>query len=192
MRKLFNNPLTITSLSRDKPAVIVGLKIDQSAGIHLSHLDLSAVGDSDPYYPFRITDVSQIEMTSLNVYGDSAGLPENQKRGMLIVSSNHVLIEGSKFYSQWSGLTINKSDDVKILGSHFYDLDKGAIELGGTSDVVINGNTFSDFIVGRGTHADVIQFYTVGTSINAHNIYISQNCYYRGSGGCGSGNIYSR
>jgi hypothetical protein len=53
---------------------------------------------------------------------------------------------------------------------------------GGTSDITISNNTFSNFHPLGGDHPDAIQFWTTGATASAHDIVITGNTMTRGSG----------
>ena len=79
-----------------------------------------------------------------------------------------------------TGISYINSDQVLISDNNLHNLQSDAMHGGGTSDITITHNTFSDF-AGVG-HPDAIQFWTTGSAVAAHDITISDNTITRGSG----------
>jgi VCBS repeat-containing protein/parallel beta-helix repeat protein len=183
----FSSPVTITSASTSHQATLVGLKVTSSSGLTFSNLDLTSVGSTDPYYPFRVATSQNITFTGLNVHGDASAQASTQLWGFYVSGSSGVTFTNSSFSHEWAGITANNDTNVVISNNTFSYLDKGGIEMGGSSNVVLSNNYFTDFQVSAGEHSDAIQLYTAGTTSVASNITISNNEYYRGTGDAAQG-----
>jgi hypothetical protein len=178
----FDQPVTITSADPAHRALLIGLKVANSSGLVLKGLELSTVGDPDAYYPFRIQSSENVKFLNLDFHGDQSAPPSTGRRGVLAANNTDIRFEGCHFHHMWGGLTANNNLRVDIIGNTFSDLNKGAVEMGGSSLVNISNNLFTNFRLDRGTHPDAIQLYTAGTQKIAHDILIKDNLYYRGTG----------
>jgi hypothetical protein len=162
--------------------MLVGLKVANSANLAFAGLELNSVGATDPYYPFRVQNSQNLSFTNLDVHGNRNAPPSSQRWGFLATDNKHIRFDRCHFHHMWGGLTANNNADIDISNNTFSDIDKGALEMGGSSWVNISNNYFTDFRVDRGTHPDAIQIYTAGTHNIAHDIKVTGNLYYRGSG----------
>jgi len=178
----FASAVTITSANPLHEAVLVGLKVDSSSGLNFNKLELTAVGSTDPYYAFRVASSQNINFTNLNVHGDPEAAASTQLTGFYVSASSNISFTNSSFSHLWGAITANNDTNVDISNNTFSYLDKGGVEMGGSSNVDIMGNQFTDFQVGVGIHADAIQLYTAGTTTIASNIVITGNTVERGTG----------
>jgi VCBS repeat-containing protein len=178
----FASNVTITSANPSHSAVLVGLSVGNSSGLVFTGLEMTSVGSTDPYYAFRVTSSNNISFTNVNVHGDPSTGASTQINGFYVTYSSGISFNNSTFSHINCGITANNDTNVNITGNDFSYLNKGGVELGGSSNVNILSNQFTDFQVSAGTHADAVQVYTAGTSSIASNINISGNEITRGDG----------
>jgi VCBS repeat-containing protein len=177
----FSSAVTITSADTSHPAVLSGLGMSSSSGINFDHVGMTMVGVSDPYYAFRMYDTQNVSFNAVNVTGSTTIAPGNQASGFYIVGGGGISFTNSTFQDMNSAI-VAQTNGLTVTNSTFTQLDKGGIELGGTSNVSISGNTFTNFIGTAGTHQDAIQIFTQGTTAAASNISIVNNTISRGDG----------
>jgi VCBS repeat-containing protein len=178
----FSTPVTIESAQSSKLAIFAGLGVANSSGLNFTNLELTSVGSKDAYFAFRVASSHNISFSDLSVHGDLSATPSTQLSGFYVSASTNISISDSSFSYLNAAITENGDSSVKINNNNFSYLNKGGIEMGGTSDVDIANNSFTNFHVSAGTHADAIQFYTAGTTTSASNISITGNEITRGSG----------
>ena len=180
----YTSPVTITS-SPSQEAVLAGLKVVNSSNIQFTHLEFDTNGQSgpvDPYYAFRVTGSSNIQFSNLNIHGDESSAPGTQISGFDISSSTNVSVSNSTLSYMNIGIVANNDKGLSFSGNTFSYLDKGGIEMGGSSSVSVSNNTFTDFEVSAGVHADAVQVYTAGTTQSASDLSITGNDIDRGNG----------
>jgi hypothetical protein len=75
------------------------------------------------------------------------------------------------------------SQDVAVADNRFHDIRTDGVRGGGSSNVQIKDNFFTDFYPAKGDHPDAIQLWETALNPNAHDIVISGNVIVRGDGG---------
>src|SRR3546814_7169738 len=80
--------------------------------------------------------------------------------------------------SDWSS-DVCSSD---LSGNSFHTMRSDGVRGGGTNDVVISNNYFTDFHPVGADHPDAIQLWTTNTTESARNISITGNVFERGDG----------
>lgn len=98
-----------------------------------------------------------------------------------ITGCEGVAIEGGEFSGGRMGVVVQRSNGVVVRGARFHHLSADGINVSGTSNILIEGNSFTDFVE-SGDHRDAIQFMTTGTTASAENITIRGNRMWRGTG----------
>ena len=100
---------------------------------------------------------------------------------MNIQNSKQVTVQNSEIHDVGTGISYVNSDTVMIANNNLHNIQSDAMHGGGTSDLTISHNTFTDF-AGAG-HPDAIQFWAApGATTPAHDIVISDNTMTRGAG----------
>src|SRR3546814_20805373 len=83
--------------------------------------------------------------------------------------------------SDWSA-DVCSSDLVTVSGNSFHTMRSDGVRGGGTNDVVISNNYFTDFHPVGADHPDAIQLWTTNTTESARNISITGHVFERGDG----------
>ena len=178
----YNSTVTITSADPSHPAVFSGISVGSSSGITFKNVEFTTVGSSDPWYPFRLAYSKNITFTNDYFHGDSNAASTSWMNGIYVSNSSGITFTKDQFKYLSSGMVVNNNDNVTVSDSAFSYLNKGGIEMGGTSDVNIVDNNFTNFFTNAGGHGDVVQIYTSGITTAAHDINVSGNVYARGAG----------
>jgi Ca2+-binding RTX toxin-like protein len=181
----FASPVTIAAASPNAPVVFSGLNISSSSGITLNGIELSTTSSANPF-PFRVNSSSNISLSGLMVSGSlSTG-------GFLIESSSNVSVSGSNFQKLSTAITELNNTNISIHNNTFTDIRSDGIDNGGSSNVSIVNNVFSNFEPASSSqHPDAIQFWTTNTTTSASNITVSGNQIEAGSGGQVQGIYFS-
>jgi Ca2+-binding RTX toxin-like protein len=181
---LVKSGVTVTSADPTNEAVLTDLTVKGSSGLTFSDLELYATKDT----PFQIlSGSSNITLDSLNVHGTLDGTSSDDVRGMLIRDSSNITVSNSYFHELTSALSHLNDNNITFTGNRFDLIDNDAIFGGGSSNVTVSNNVFTDFDHTGGIHPDAIQFYTNTTSgsvatLPASNITVTGNVFDRGSG----------
>ncbi|UTP40955.1 right-handed parallel beta-helix repeat-containing protein [Phenylobacterium sp. LH3H17] len=172
----------IMSKDPGAPAVVTGLEIRNSSGLNFSNLEFALdVAKASP--SLNVYDSRDIHFDRLNVHGSLDGNPQNDGGAMLIRNSSDVSVTNSEFQQFTNGVTHLDSNNVTISGNRIHDIKEDGVRGGGTSNITISNNHFSNFFPAALDHPDAIQFWTANTTTSAHDILISGNVIERGDGG---------
>ncbi|MCW5760019.1 MAG: right-handed parallel beta-helix repeat-containing protein, partial [Phenylobacterium sp.] len=117
------------------------------------------------------------------VDGSLDGDAKNDTGGLQIRSSSNVTVTNSEFVQLNNGIGHLDSKGLKLTNNYIHELSEDGIRGGGSSDVLVSGNYFTDFERrSEGDHPDAIQFWTTNTTASASNITVTGNVITRGSG----------
>lgn len=172
--------VTITSLDPSKEAHLTSFELRGCEGITFRDLELAA--DPNKANPFQIIDSARINLDKLFVHGSLDGDAQNDPAGILIRQSKDVTVTDSVFTELEFGVTHADSRGVTIDGNKFTGIQEDGVRGGGTSNIQITNNVFSNFDPVEGDHPDAIQFWTRNTTSSATDITISGNLVLRGEG----------
>lgn len=172
--------VTIESGDSSHQATFNALQITGSSGLTFKSLDLAQVNAKD--LPFQVLNSSRIVMDSLNIHGSLDGSSHDDGRGMIVRNSSNVVISNSTFSNLTDALTQLNNNDITIVGNKFNTIADNGVVGGGTSNLRITNNYFTDFDHVSSIHPDAIQLWTTNTTTSASNILISGNVFDRGSG----------
>ena len=173
--------VTIRSADDSKPAVIEHINISGSSNLNFQSMEFYADPAKD-LYAFRVSASTNISFDNLDVHGTLNGSPADDTSGFLIRESSGISITNSEFQQLAFAVGFLNTNDILVQGNNFHDVRADGVRFGGSSNVVIDRNTFTSFHPAGDDHPDAIQFWTVNTTASAHNITISNNVITRGDG----------
>lgn len=178
--------VTITSADANKPAVFTDLLVQNSSGLTFQNLEFAA--GAGKVSPFQVRTSSNILLDKLNVHGTLNGDVNDDGSPLMIRLSNNVTVSNSEFQQAEHALSFLDNDGLKIVNNNFHDLRVDGVRGGGTSNLLISNNYFTNFYPKMGTkevsgdHPDAIQLWTTNTTASATNITITDNLVVRGDG----------
>ena len=178
----FDNDVTIKSQDPGNPAVITSLNIQNAKGLSFENLEFSNANPTDSF-SYRVTGSEDIHFKSLDVHGSLNNDPSDDRSAFLIRESKDVSVTNSKFQELSHGINHLDSSNVTISDNSFTSMRSDGILGGGTSNILIARNTFTNFYPADGDHPDAIQFWSKNTTVSAHNIVIIDNVITQGVGG---------
>jgi Ca2+-binding RTX toxin-like protein len=173
--------VTIRSSNEKAPAVFSELKITNSSNIAFQNIELDA-SRAKADNPVQILNSKNVSISDSDFHGSLDGVVGNDVAAMLIRSSENVTIKSSEFQQFKFGIGHLDSNGLTLSGNSFHDIQSDGIRGGGSSNVTISNNRFSDFFPVDGDHPDAIQFWTAGTRLAATNIVVTNNVVERGAG----------
>ncbi len=177
----FDGSVTITSQDPTAMAKLTGLMVKDSQGLTFRGLEF-VVDGAKPDHPFQVLKSKDINLDALNVHGSLDGNPLNDASALLIRESSNVSVTNSEFQDLRNGVAHMDSNGVRIEDNEFHHIRTDGVRGGGSSNVTVKNNYFTDFHTAEGDHADAIQFWTTNTTASAQNIVIEGNVVLRGSG----------
>lgn len=162
-------------------ATLTGLMVHRSKCLIFENLELYA----DPLgekAPFVVRNSEDIHFEAINVHGSLDGDPQNDVGGLMIRDSARVSVTASEFHQLFVGLSHLNSQDLTFAGNRFHDLQMDGIRGGGSDNVLVSENHFTDFFPKPGDHPDAVQFWGANTTRSASNVTVTGNIILRGRG----------
>ena len=172
--------VTITSADPLNEAKLNGFTIIGGTGMTFKGLEL--VVDPTVTNPYQVLTSSNMTFDNLNVHGTLDNNAANDSNGFLIRGSQNVTVRNSEFHELRTGVTHGDDTNITIQGNQFHDIRMDGVRGGGTSQLTIANNYFTNFYSAEGDHSDAIQVWTQGTTAVAKDITISGNVIVRGQG----------
>jgi Ca2+-binding RTX toxin-like protein len=181
LRNLKFGDVTVESRDAANPAVLTGLLVRDSSGLNFRNLEFF-VNPKDAVRAFEVSGSKDVHFTGLKVHGSIDGNPQNDGSGLMIRDSQDVSVTHSEFFELRFGIEQLDNKKLVISNNSFHHIREDGIRGGGSSDVLVSRNHFTDFFPVAGDHPDAIQFWTGNTTASAKNITIDENVILRGSG----------
>ena len=172
----FDTPVTITSADPNDPAVFSNVTLNQVDGLTFKDVEVEVVSGTG----LIIANSKNVVVDDVEFHGASE--EKLGGVGVLVRNSSDVTVTKSEFHHLGNGMSHLDSNKLTITDSSFHDIRIDGIHGGGTSNVLIARNTFTDFYRQPGEHTDAIQFWTANTKASAENITITGNLISRGDG----------
>lgn len=172
----FAEPVTLTGSN----VKLMDLTVRGSRGLVFDSLTFQVSENGQPNQ-FQILESESIHFRRITVVGDPER-PISGKGGLMLRSSRNLSVEGSTFRGVQHGLTLLDSADVTVTANRFSSLQTDGIRGGGSSNIRIDGNYFTDFFPAPKDHPDAIQLWTTRTTASAQDIQIIDNLVARGRG----------
>lgn len=178
----FDGMVTITGPG----AVLSDLSVQISKGITFRDIELYAeyARGSDP---IKIQSSEDIHFDNINVHGSLDDDPQNDTSAMLVRNSSKITITNSEFQELANAVTHLDCDNIEFSKNYFHKIRMDGIRGGGSSNLIITNNFFTDFRPLPADHPDAIQVWNSNTKTPAQNITITENVILRGNGGAPQG-----
>lgn len=185
-------PLVLRAADPSDPPRLSGLTLSQARHVVLDGLVLDyrfTPGDPLHIRPFNITQSQDITIRNSLFDGDAAPGPETAGSGvgygLGIGRSKAITLEHNEIRLFHRAIVASESSDLVIRANDIHTIRSDGMNFAQVQDVVIEGNHIHDFqtVAASGDHADMIQFWTSGTTAPSRNIVIRDNVL--NSGGAG-------
>lgn len=176
-----NGNVTITSQNPAQEAVLTGFNLSNVGGFTFKGLEFS-VNPAGADNPFLVYGSKNLVLDDLNVHGSLDSNGANDAAAILIRNSDGVVIKNSEFHDLKMGISHLDDTNLTITNNSFHDIRVDGVRGGGSSNVTITKNYFTDFDSVSGDHSDGIQFWTSNVKTLSKNITVSDNVMVRGAG----------
>ncbi|MEO6298171.1 MAG: PKD domain-containing protein, partial [Paracoccaceae bacterium] len=189
-----NRAVTLQSADADTPARFSGVAINGAANVTLDGITFEyRFQQSDPSWdmPFTIQASHNLTIRNSIFDGDLAhGVSPIDDGygtgiGLTIDKSSAVTLTGNQFFNFLRGLVVSDSEHVTIWGNEISAIRSDGMDFASVQSVLIANNQLHDFKASRMSddHADMIQFWTAGTSRPTKDVVIRDNVLNSGNGG---------
>lgn len=123
-----------------------------------------------------------LTLDRVKVHGSLDGNPQNDGWGLLIRDMDGVTIRNSEFTELSRGLMFERAENLIVANNRFHKLEMDGTNFASVRNVLIDGNSFSDFRPLPGAHPDAIQFWTANQKTANTDIVIRNNVMLQGAG----------
>jgi hypothetical protein len=182
----FPDTVTITSADPANPAVFNWMDIHDAANLTLDGLTFDyTFAKGHPHFiePFEVNNSTNITIRNSIFDGDLAqGVSEIEDgygwgKGLSVKSSSHIVIENNEIFDFMRGFIMAGGTDLVVRGNDVHSVRIDAMNFIRVENILIEENYLHDFIraPGAGDHADMIQFWTNGTTAPSTNVTIRSN-----------------
>lgn len=184
------------TLTGPPEAVLTGLTIRDGADLRFDGITLDyrfAPGDPPHARPFSVAASRGVHFSNVTFDGDLAqgqgrgqgagdGFPTGY--GLSITASRQITVTDSTLRRFLRGAVVAGSDDIVFAGNDIAGMRSDGLNFAQVRDVAITGNFIHDFsrATDTGDHADMIQFWTNGTTSPSTGITIADNVLHAGAG----------
>jgi len=188
-----SSPLVIRSRDPADPA-----RFSELGVVYCRHLTLDGLvfdyrfsrGDERYHRPFQVSRSQHITIRNGLFDGDLAGPGSVITQGygtgfgLSIRDAEEIAVLDNEFRGFGRGLLVGQSSGIIVRGNDLHSLRSDGMNFAQVQDVVIEGNHIHDFAldIDSGDHADMIQFWTNGTSKPTRSVRIRENLLNAGQG----------
>lgn len=189
----FPDNVTIISADPGNPAVFSGLSVVGAENLTFENIIFDyTFREGHPHWtkPFSISGSSNITVRNSTFDGDLArGVSDIDDGygwgyGLGLGGGTNVIIENNEFFNFHRALVTGGGIDYVIRGNDIHHIRSDGMNFVKMSNVLIEGNYLHDFTraPGSGDHADMIQFWTNGSTQPSVGITIRDNALMAGAG----------
>jgi len=189
----FDSEVTIQSADLEDPGVFNSLRLRGVENLTFESVTFdyeASAGAEDWISPFRIENSSNIKIANSIFDGDLAeGVNDvfdghGTGHGLSVSGSSNIVIDGNEFFDFKRAAVFGGVDGLEITGNDIHDIRSDGLNFSTVSNVLIESNHLYDFntAAGSGDHADMIQFWTTGTTRPTENVVIRANILNSGEG----------
>lgn len=182
----FASNVSIVSKNGGDPASFTGLSLNQVKNLSFDGVTFdytSAVGAATSARPFSVSGCENVAIRNSTFDGDTArGVSDAADGsgtgvGLLITRSSQVSVENNAIFNFMRGVVVTDSSAIALSGNNIHSLRSDGMNFSAVTDVTIENNWIHDFrlAAGTGDHADMIQFWTTGTTTPSTDIIIRGN-----------------
>ena len=188
-----DQPLVLRGADQGGPAVMTGMRLSSVENLVLENLTFDytyAPGDPGHLRPFQINDSQGITIRHSVFDGDVArGVSAESDGfgtafGLSLRGSARITLDDSEIRGFFRGLMVSESSDILVRGNDLHDIRMDGMNFAQVEHVRIEDNHIHDFArsLTSGDHADMIQFWTNGTTAPSRDIVITGNVLNSGAG----------
>ena len=188
-----NLAVTLRSLDPGDPATFSGLDLLGVGNVTFEAIDFDyqfQTGDQIWQAPFQAYDSHNLTFRRCRFDGDLAtGVSDADDGsatgiGLSIHQSTDLTLDENIFFEFFRGLVVSDSDRISVTGNEVHAIRSDGMNFVAVDQLLVANNTLHDFKTSplSGDHADMIQFWTAGTTRPSRNVVIRDNVLNSGNG----------
>ncbi|MCE7798515.1 right-handed parallel beta-helix repeat-containing protein [Sphingobium sufflavum] len=174
----------IESADAARPARLSGMNVLQSEGLHFRNLAfaVTAPPTASPSI-FYVAKSRRITLSDISITGPDGPLEDSKILGLFVRLTDEFTVTGSRFRNLQHAISLLDNNKVEVTNNQIAQMRTDGVRGGGLSDLLIAGNTITDFSPAKADHADGIQLWSTNQKEPGRNIVIRDNLISRGKGG---------
>ncbi len=170
------------------------MRLNGRSNVMLADLDLAAPPEMSAAHvharPFQIKSSRNITLARLRIIGQRASSGEGWSigyplgHGLFIAGSDGITLQNSCLELWHRGAVFRESSNLLVQGNEIRSIRSDGLNFVQVSNVIIHRNHIHNFerSLSSPDHADMLQFWTKGTTRGSHNVQITQNRFDSGHG----------
>lgn len=186
-------PVVLRSAESANPARFSAMDLRDVSHLVLENLVFDYTYSADQplhYRPFAIANGENITLRDNRFDGDTAtGLSQEDDGsptgiGLGLRDLKGAVLEGNELHTFYRGLVITQSQDLVLRGNEIHSIRSDGMNFAQVQNILIEDNLIRDFRrqPNANDHADMIQFWTNGTTAPSRAITIRNNVLNSGNG----------
>jgi len=183
--KAFASEVTITSADPANPAKLSAVRLVNSSNVTFRNLEIGRPLSSTETVETslaRVVGGGGITFDVVHFHGSLDGNPANDGVGISTAGVDGIKITNSEFQQLGRGVIFGTSKNIALTNNRFHDMRSDGADFGAVNNVLVEGNTFTDFYRVTADHPDAIQFWTANTTTPNTDIVIRNNVILQGKG----------
>ena len=155
----FKSTVTIRSADAANQAKFTAFNITDSSNIALSALDVGRPmqkHEKDYGKMVMIMESTNISLDDMTIHGSLDGNTHNDGWGVLVSDSANVRVTGSEFTELHRGAVFQRSTGVTVERNDFHHIRSDGADFAAVTNVLIKDNKFRDLFLKNGDHPDDI------------------------------------
>lgn len=190
----FSKDVTLKAADAAKPPVVTGLDVRNASHLTFDGITFDYTANSGANLwnlPFRVSGGNDITFNGCTFDGDLAkgrtaidnGFPTGH--GLALSGITNVSVTNTEFFNFYKGLSAGGCNNVVVANNDIHDIRMDGMTFSSVQGVLVENNTIHNFNTSKlsGDHADMIQFWTTGTTRPSTDIIIRGNVLDIGDGG---------
>jgi parallel beta-helix repeat protein len=186
-------PIVIRSADAGRPASLASFDLRGVSHVVLENLMFDYVftsGDPSNLRPFQVVGGTDITLrgnlfdgdVALGVSDSDDGFPTGFALSLRGVEA--AVVDGNEIRGFYRGMVVSQTNDLQVLNNDLHGLRMDGMNFAQVSRVTIAENHIHDFarVLESADHADMIQFWTNGTTAPSTDITIRDNILNAGNG----------
>ncbi|HEY8003876.1 MAG TPA: right-handed parallel beta-helix repeat-containing protein [Phenylobacterium sp.] len=161
--------------------VLGGLVMDGAEGLNFTGFEI-AISDPKIQFGANVSDSQRIRFDRLTVHRSEGAKGAGGGVGVFLRLTSDASVTNSEFYNLGVGTVLLDDRTILVKGNRYHDLETDGVDVAGTIDPTIDGNSFTDFYPAPGDHPDAIQFWATNINPVGKNAVVTNNVIRRGKG----------
>lgn len=183
----YNYPefVTITSSNTNDRARFSSIALSYASRIRFSKIVLhhpKLPNEEDWSRAVDLSNSNYLEFVDSEFYGSEDGDYTNDIYGLVSGDVDNLRFERNSVHDWYRGTVIGEGNHITVKDNHYYQIRSDGADFADLVDVLVEGNSFTNFYPCCGDHPDMIQFWNDNGQRRMTDVVIRGNTMLRGPG----------